>query len=230
VDDALTDVLDLKADKATTYTKTEVDTALALKANQTSVTDALALKADQSALDTTNNTLAGKQNTLTARTGLAFHEKLLENNKFESSVAGENITMTTTEDFVYISAVVPPQSYADGTGLSLINEAGQILRLLPGSGAYAIPQTTSGSVELGVITQAAKFQIPFAVIDANNTAQRRCSAMPGQISLRIFTLLERLMSVGNSLLARLAVLRSLRMHLLHGQVVPYDLVILKGVL
>jgi hypothetical protein len=64
-----------KADAATTYTKTDVDTALALKANQSAVADALAIKADQNSLDTTNAALTGvtllaeldeKQDTLTA--------------------------------------------------------------------------------------------------------------------------------------------------------------------
>jgi hypothetical protein len=47
LDDALMDVLDLKADKSTTYTKTEVDTALGLK-----------------------------QKTMTTGTGLVCHENL----------------------------------------------------------------------------------------------------------------------------------------------------------
>jgi hypothetical protein len=79
-----------KANQATTYTKTEVDTALTLKA-------------DQSALNTTNTTLAGKQNTLTAGTAMVFHEKLLEGTKVKSLVPGNNITMTSTDEFVNIN-------------------------------------------------------------------------------------------------------------------------------
>jgi hypothetical protein len=206
-------IVALKADQATTYTKTEVDTALNLKANQSSLetTNAnVALKANQAttytktevdtqfanlidsapeALNTlkelanalgddanyaatVQNQLAGKQSTLTAGTGISVHEKLLEGNKVKSLVAGENITMTSTEEFVNISAAVPLPSSADGTGLSLVNAAGQVLRLLPGSGAYAFPVVASGSVELGVITQGAQFQAPFAVMNADKTSQR----------------------------------------------------------
>jgi hypothetical protein len=52
----------------------------------------------------TNTALATKQNTLTAGTGLVFHEKLLEGTKVKSLVAGDNITMTSTAEFVNISA------------------------------------------------------------------------------------------------------------------------------
>ena len=44
----------------------------------------------------TNTALATKQNTLTAGTGMIFHEKLLEGTKVKSLVAGNNITMTST--------------------------------------------------------------------------------------------------------------------------------------
>ena len=75
----VSDIFEDKADKATTYTKTEVNTALNLKANQSSldttnstvalkanqattytkteVDTALNLKANQSSLDTTNSTV-----------------------------------------------------------------------------------------------------------------------------------------------------------------------------
>ena len=45
-----------------------------------------------------------KQNALTASTGLVLHEKLLEGTKVKSLVAGDNITMTSTGEFVSISA------------------------------------------------------------------------------------------------------------------------------
>ena len=63
-----------KADVATTYNKTEVDTALSLKANQvttynkTDVDTALNLKANQSSLDSTNATVALKANQATTYT------------------------------------------------------------------------------------------------------------------------------------------------------------------
>jgi hypothetical protein len=92
--------------------------------------------------------------------------------------------MTTTDEFVNISAAVPPPSSADGAGLSLVNAAGQSLRLLPGSGAYAFHVVASGSVELGVITQGAQFQAPFAVMNADNTSQR---ALFGNTRADLFT-------------------------------------------
>jgi hypothetical protein len=51
----------------------------------------------------TNTALATKQNTLTAGTGMVFHEKLLEGTKVKSLVAGNNITLTSTEEFVNIN-------------------------------------------------------------------------------------------------------------------------------
>ena len=43
--------LGAKADAANTYTKTQVDASLALKANSASVADALSIKADQNSVD-----------------------------------------------------------------------------------------------------------------------------------------------------------------------------------
>ena len=60
--------INTKANQATTYTKTEVDTALALKANQNSVIDALSIKADQNSLDATNAAVALKANQATTYT------------------------------------------------------------------------------------------------------------------------------------------------------------------
>ena len=63
-----------KADVATTYNKTEVDTALSLKAdqvttyNKTDIDTALNLKANQSSLDSTNATVALKANEATTYT------------------------------------------------------------------------------------------------------------------------------------------------------------------
>ena len=124
--------MNLKADKATTYTKTEVDGQVVLKQNtltpgtvsngynilQDGVVRAMKavspiwLAPDANHLEiginltnyATNTALDGKQNTLTAGTGMVFHEKLLEGTKVKSLVAGEHITMTSTDEFVNISA------------------------------------------------------------------------------------------------------------------------------
>jgi hypothetical protein len=51
----------------------------------------------------------------------------------------------------------------------LLNAEGEILRIRPGAGAYAMDQ--GNSVEIRVQLQAAQFQAPFAVMDqANATA------------------------------------------------------------
>jgi hypothetical protein len=55
----------------------------------------------------------------------------------------------------------------------MVDAQGKILRLRPGTGAYAVTQSGQGSVELGVQRQAAQFQAPFSVMDqATATALR----------------------------------------------------------
>lgn len=55
----ITTALGTKANQATTYTKTEVDNSLALKANSSDVTSALALKADASSVTNASNLTSG---------------------------------------------------------------------------------------------------------------------------------------------------------------------------
>jgi hypothetical protein len=98
-----------------------------------------------------------------------FHEPLLDGTKVKSLAPGAGVSMSSTSDLVTISAA--PISAPGGTGtFSLVDESGQILRLRPGSGAYASNQ--SGAVEPGVVTQGAQFQAPLSVLDANGTALR----------------------------------------------------------
>jgi hypothetical protein len=66
-------------------------------ATSAALTEGLAGKADQSALNATDQALAaltvevdGKQDALTAGTGLVFHERLLEANTVKSLTAGNN--------------------------------------------------------------------------------------------------------------------------------------------
>ena len=109
LEDILWEEIDTKADQATTYTKTEVDGQLVLKQNtltagtvqggvmimQDGIVRAMkgispvwlapdvnfvAIGVDLNNY-ATNTALATKQNTLTAGTGLVFHEKLLEGTK-----------------------------------------------------------------------------------------------------------------------------------------------------
>jgi len=94
-----------------------------------------------------------------------FHEPLLEGGKVKSLVAGPGVTLSSTTDLVTLSAV--PSSAPGGAGnFSLVGPAGEILRLRPGTGAYAVNHT--GAVELGVVTQGAQFLAPFSVMDATN--------------------------------------------------------------
>jgi hypothetical protein len=67
--------------------------------------------ATTAALNSTDQALAaltvevvGKQDTLSAGTGLVFHERLLEANTVKSLVAGANVTHSSTGEFVSISA------------------------------------------------------------------------------------------------------------------------------
>jgi hypothetical protein len=70
-----------------------------------------ALTAVQGALESTDQALVdlaaqvdGKQDALSAGTGLVYHEKLLEANTIKSLTAGNNVTLTSTGEFVSISA------------------------------------------------------------------------------------------------------------------------------
>jgi hypothetical protein len=90
-------------------------------ATAAALTEGLAGKADQSALTSTDQALAaltvevdGKQDALTAGTGLVFHERLLEANTIKSLTAGNNVTLTSTGEFVSISAEGGGATSADG--------------------------------------------------------------------------------------------------------------------
>jgi hypothetical protein len=114
--------------------------------------------------------VATKQDALAAGSSLVFHEPLLQDGRVKSLVAGAGVTLSSTSDLVTLSAL--PSSAPGGAGnFSLVGPAGEILRLRPGSGAYALQHT--GAVELGVVTQGAQFLAPFSVMDAaNGTALR----------------------------------------------------------
>jgi hypothetical protein len=129
-----------------------------------------------------------KQDLLSAGTGFVFHEKLLEANTIKSLTAGANVTLVSTGEFVSISAEGGGATSAEGPAgtFSLVNEAGEIRRIRPGAGAYAMDQ--GASVEVGVQLQAAQFQAPFAVMDqANATALR---ARLGETRAEFFTAVE----------------------------------------
>ena len=178
----------------------------------TSNAAAIATKADQSALDATNATVAGKadqaslnstdqalaaltvevdgkQDALSAGTGLVFHERLLEANTIKSLTAGNNVTLVSTGEFVSISAegggAVTSADGPAGT-FSMVNEAGEIRRIRAGAGAYAMDQ--GDSVEVGVQLQAAQFQAPFAVMDQTNATALR--ARLGETKAEFFTDVE----------------------------------------
>ena len=112
----------------------------------------------------------GPGSELTPGSSLVFHEPLLQGTKIKSLAPGAGVELSSTEDLVTISAA--PVSAPGGTGtFSLVDANGQILRVQPGSGAYASNQ--SGAVELGVVTQGAQFQAPFSILDqVDGTALR----------------------------------------------------------
>jgi hypothetical protein len=111
----------------------------------------------------------GPGSELTPGTALVFHEPLLAGAKIKSLVPGAGVSMSSTSDIVTITAA--PVSAPGGTGtFSLVDANGQVLRLRPGSGAYA--STQSGAVELGVVTQGAQFRAPFSVLEGEGTALR----------------------------------------------------------
>jgi hypothetical protein len=149
--------------------------------DQTALASTAALAALETEVD-------GKQPLLSAGTGFVFHEKLLEANTIKSLTAGNNVTLTSTGEFVSISAEGGGATSAEGPAgtLSLVNAEGEIRRIRPGAGAYAVDQ--GASVEVGVQLQAAQFQAPFAVMDqANATALR---ARLGETKAEFFTNVE----------------------------------------
>jgi hypothetical protein len=77
-----------------------------------------------------------KQDLLSAGTDLVSHERLLEANTINSLTAGNNVMLTSTGEFVSISAEGGGATRSDGPAgtFPLVNEAGKILRIRPGAG------------------------------------------------------------------------------------------------
>jgi hypothetical protein len=126
--------------------------------DQTQLASTAALAALEAEVD-------GKQDMLTAGTGAQAHEKLLEATTIKSLVAGENVTLSSTGEFVSISAGGAVSADGPAGTYPLVNAEGEILRLRPGAGLYAMDQGALGSVEIGMITQGVLLEAPFAVKD-----------------------------------------------------------------
>jgi hypothetical protein len=132
---------------------------------------------------------AAKQDQLTAGTGMVYHEKLLEGTKIKSLTPGANVTLTSTGEFVSISAEGGTSSATGPAGaLSLVNTQGKILRILPGTGVVATSASSAGYVELGMETQNVQFRAPFSVRDQSSGTALR--ALLGDTKAELYTALE----------------------------------------
>ena len=105
------DQLALKANQATTYTKTEVDNLLTPKATVTYVNDQLALKANQATTYTKTeayNLLATTQPTITSATNLTVNTltatKLISNSL---EVVGITDQITIKSNWVILATAIP---------------------------------------------------------------------------------------------------------------------------
>jgi hypothetical protein len=122
--------------------------------------------------------IAAKQDKLTVGTvngGFSLLDPHTNVVRAIQGVSPVNVAIDTNHVAVYLDPnALGAQSATGPAGtFSMVDAQGKILRLRPGTGAYAVTQSGQGSVELGVQLQAAQFQAPFSVMDqATATALR----------------------------------------------------------